>query len=247
MRKVKNVVCLLVVCAAWAPAAAWAQADPVPQGLSGSASFGLSLTQGNTDTLSLNAAVDSIYDPKTKNLMKWNALFLRGKQNGVLSVNRVAGSFRDELSVSKHFFMFAQFDALHDTFKGVDYLYAPTGGVGYKTIDTKRTTFDVNAGVGAVLEKDTGIDPRGSGAATFGQKFVYQVTEAMTLKESLNTLLKENDLADWLYAFDVGVTAKINSRFSLSVDLLDTFKNQPVEGLTHKHDLAVVTSIVAKY
>jgi putative salt-induced outer membrane protein YdiY len=247
MQKVKKVVCLFVVCAAWAPAARAQQTDPVPQGLSGSASFGLSLTQGNTDTLTVNATGDSIYDPKTKNLMKWNALFLRGRQNGVLSVNRVAASFRDEYTVSKHFFMFGQFDALHDTFKGVDYLYAPTGGVGYKAIDTKRATLDFDAGVGAVLEKDTGSDPNGSGAGTFGQKLVYQLTDAMTVKESLSSLLKENDLADWLYAFDVGVTAKINSRFSLSLDLLDTFKNRPVEGLTHKHDLAVVTSIVAKY
>jgi putative salt-induced outer membrane protein YdiY len=247
MHKTKISVCLLILCAAWAPAATAQQADPVPKGLSGSASFGLSLTQGNTDTLTVNATDDSIYDPKTKNLIKWNALFLRGRQNGVLSVNRVAASVRDEYTVSKHFFMFAQLDALHDTFKGVDYLYAPTGGIGYKAIDTKRTTLDFNAGVGAVLEKDTDVDPTGSGAGTFGEKFVYQFTEAMTLKESLNTLFKENDLADWLYAFDVGASVKINSRFSLSFDLLDTFKNRPVDGLTHKHDLALVTSIVAKY
>jgi putative salt-induced outer membrane protein YdiY len=240
-------VCLLVLCAAWAPGARAQQTDPIPQGLSGSASFGLSLTQGNTDTLTVNATLDSIYDPKSKNLVKWNALFLRGRQNGVLSVNRVAASVRDEYTVSKRFFMFAQLDALHDTFKGVEYLYAPTGGIGYKAIETKRTTLDFDAGVGAVLEKDTGIDPAGSGAGTFGQKFVYQLTDTMTLKESLTSLVKENDLADWLYAFDVGVTAKINSRLSLSIDMLDTFKNRPVEGLTHKHDLAVVTSIVAKY
>jgi len=247
MSKVTNAVCLLVLCAAWAPPASAQQADQVPQGLSGSASFGLSLTQGNTDTLTLNVTDDSIYDPKTKNVVKWNGLFLRGRQNGVLSVNRVAASIRDEYTVSKRFFMFAQLDALHDTFKAVDYLYAPTGGLGYKVIDTKRTAFELDAGVGAVLEKDTGFDPKGSGAATFGQKFVYNVTATTTLKESWNSIFKENDLADWLYAFDVGAIAKINSRLSLSLDVLDTFKNRPVVGVTHKHDLAVVTSIVAKY
>jgi hypothetical protein len=104
--------------------------------------------------------------------------------------------------------MFAQFDTLHDTFKGVDYLYAPTGGVGYNAIDTQRTTFEFDAGVGAVLEKDTGFDPKGSGAGTFGQKVVYKLSDSTTLKESWNSIFKENDLADWLYAFDVGATAK---------------------------------------
>ena len=37
------------------------------------------------------------------------------------------------------------------------------------------------------------------------------------------------------------------ARDLLAVDLLDTFKNHPVDGLTHKHDVALVTSIVAKY
>jgi putative salt-induced outer membrane protein len=247
MKNVRRVVYLLVLCAAWAPAVDAQQATTVPQGLSGSAGFGLSLTQGNSDTLNVNATVDSIYDPKTKNLMKWNALYLRGKQNGVLSVNRVFGSFRDEYTVSKRVFLFGQFDALHDTFKGVDYLYAPTVGAGYKLIDTKRTSFDVNAGVGGVVEKDTGLDAMGNGAVTFGEKLVHQLTDTTTLKEAVTGLIKMGDVGDGLYTFGVGAAAKVNSRLQLAVDLLDTFKNRPVDGLTHKHDLALITSIVAKY
>ena len=247
MKNVSTVVCLLVVCAAWVPAATAQTADPVPKGLSGSAGFGLSLTQGNSDTLNVNATVDSIYDPKTKNLVKWNGLYLRGKQNGVLSVNRVFGSIRDEYTVSKRVFLFGQFDALHDTFKGVVYLLAPTVGVGYKLVDTKRTAFDVSAGVGGVVEKDTGQDPMGSGAVTLGQKLVHQLTDTTTLKEAAAGLIKMGDVGDGLYTFAVGAAAKVNSRLQLSVDLLDTFKNRPVDGLTHKHDLALVTSIIAKY
>jgi putative salt-induced outer membrane protein len=247
MKNVRRAACLLVVCAAWAPAAKAQQADSVPKGLSGSAGFGLSLTQGNSDTLNVNATVDSIYDPKTKNLIKWNALYLRGKQNGVLSVNRVFGVVRDEYTVSQRVFLFGEFDALHDTFKGVDYLYAPAVGAGYKIVDTKRTTFDVNGGVGGVVEKDIGQDAIGNGALTFGEKIVHQLSDTTTLKEAVTGLVKMGDAGNGLYTFGVGVAAKVNSRLQLAVDLLDTFKNQPVDGLTHKHDLALVTSIVAKY
>lgn len=65
-----------------------------PQGLHGSAGFGLSLTQGNSDTLNISATADSTYDPKTGNAMKWSALFLRGAENATLSVNRPAAMFR---------------------------------------------------------------------------------------------------------------------------------------------------------
>src|SRR5205823_12468789 len=96
----------------------WAQQLPPgppgpPKGLSGSAGFGLSLTQGNSDTLNINATVDSIYDPKTKNVMKWNLLYLRGKQNHVLSVNRLSATFRDESSLTTRMYVFGQIDTLH--------------------------------------------------------------------------------------------------------------------------------------
>src|SRR4030095_9455849 len=123
-------------------------------------------------------------------VMKWSALYLRGKQNHVLSVNRVATMFRDEYSLNRRTFLYAQFDWLHDTFKGAAYLLAPTAGVGYKVIDNKVTTFEVNAGFGGVVEKDTGFDAMGSGAVTFGERFLYQISETTTLKEMATGLIK---------------------------------------------------------
>lgn len=254
MRRVRNGVCVLVVFLAWGSTARAQQPVTVaqtttaaPQGLHGSAGFGLSLTDGNSDTLNINATVDNTYDPKTKNAMRWNALFLRGKQNGVLSVYRLSAMFRDEYTVNGRVFMFAEMDALHDTFKGVDYILAPAAGVGYKVIDTMRTSFNVDGGIGGVVERDTGMDAIGNGAITLSEKLVHQLTETTTLKQTATTLLKMGDIADGLYTFQVGVAAKVNSRLQLSIDLLDTFKNHPIDGLTHKHDVALVTSIVAKY
>ena len=254
MRLVGNGVCLIVfvfVCGASAraqqPVTVAQTTAAAPQGFHGSAGFGLSLTQGNSDTLNINATIDNTYDPKTKNAMRWNALFLRGKQNGVLSVYRLSAMFRDEYTVNHRVFTFAEIDALHDTFKGVDYLLAPAAGVGYKIIDTQRTSLNVDAGIGGVVERDEGFDARGTGALTLSQKLVHQLTETTTLKEVATSLLKMSEFADGLYTFQVGVAAKVNSRLQLSIDLLDTFKNHPVDGLTHKHDVAFVTSIVAKY
>ena len=233
-----------------APAShAWAQ-DPAsgpPRGLSGSAGFGLSLTQGNSDTININAMVDSIYDPKTRNVMKWNALYLRGKQNHVLSVNRVSATFRDENTISGRMYLFAQIDTLHDTFKGIDYLIAPAAGVGYKLLDSMRSQLTVDAGAGGVVEQNAGVVARGAVAVTASEKLVHQLTETTTLKQASSMLLKTNDIADGLYTFQVGVAAKISGRLQLSVDVLDAFKNRPFDPTLRKNDVALVTSIVAKY
>src|SRR5512140_2316032 len=153
----------------------WAQAAPSgpPKGLSGSAGFGLSFTEGNTETLTLNATDDSIYDPKTNNVMKWNVLFLRGKQNHVLTVNRLSATFRDENTLSPRIYVFGQLDTLHDTFKQIDYLIAPAAGVGYKVFNSMRKQLTADAGVGAVIEQDTGVSANGSVATTLSEKLVH--------------------------------------------------------------------------
>jgi len=246
-----NGAVVAAVAAAWFafPAShVWAQqsAGP-PKGLSGSAGAGLSLTQGNSDTLTVNATIDSVYDPKTKNVMKWNALYLRGKQNGVVAVNRVSATFRDERTLSPKAYVFGQIDSLHDTFKAIDYLFAPALGAGYKAVDSMRSQLSVDAGLGAVVERDTGVAARTSGAITFSEKLVHQLTETTTLKQAAASLLKMNDFGDGLFTFQVGVTATISTRFQLSVEVLDTFKNRPRDATTKRSDVALVTSIIAKY
>jgi putative salt-induced outer membrane protein YdiY len=242
-------VAVAAACVVFLASHAWAQQPPSgpPKGLSGSAGFGLSLTKGNSDTLNLNGVLDSIYDPKTKNVMKWNALFLRGTESGTLTVNRLSAAFRDEHTVNGRVYAFGQIDALHDTFKGIDYLYAPAGGLGYKVLNSMRSQLNMDAGVGGVVEKDTGVDASGSGAITLSEKLVHQLTETTTLKQSATSLLKMNDFADGLYTFQAGVAAKINERFQLSFDVLDTFKNRPLNAATKRNDVALVASIVAKY
>ena len=246
--RVAGIATMCVMTASYARAQTPAPAPPAPMSpLSGSAGFGLSLTQGNSDTLNLSITADALYDPKTKNVMKGNTLFLRGRQNGVVSVNRVSGTFRDEYSASGRTFLFGQVDTLHDTFKAIDYLVAPTAGVGYKVIDTKRSQLAIDAGVGAVIEQDTGVTSRSGGAITLSEKLVHQLTDTTTLKHSVNALLKTSDFSDGLYTFQAGIAAKINSRLQLSIDVLDTFKSQPLDPALKKNDVAVVTGVVAKF
>jgi putative salt-induced outer membrane protein YdiY len=236
-----------------APAShAWAQQLPPappgpPKGLSGSAGFGLSLTEGNSETLNINATVDSIYDPKTNNVMKWNALFLRGKQNGVLAVNRVSAMFRDENTISGRMFVFGEMDVLHDTFKQIDYLLSPNAGLGYKILNSMRTQWEADAGAGAVVEQDAGVVARGAIALTLSEKLIHQLTPTTTIRETATALLKTNQWNDGLYTFQAGIAAKISTRFQLALDVLDSYKNAPIDPALKKNDLALVTSIVAKY
>lgn len=213
----------------------------------GTAGVGVSVTSGNSDTASYNLAFDVTRRPKTRNVMKWTGLYLRGEQDGALTVNRTSLGYRDEYTLSGRTFLFGQIDYLRDTFKLIDYLVAPTAGVGFRIINTDPTQFSVDAGGGGVWEKNPGIDVRTSGAVTAGERLTHQLTSTASIKHATTGLWKTDDFADGLYTFSVGLATRISERVQLSIDLLDTFKNRPPTAATKKNDVALVTAITSKF
>src|SRR5262245_433447 len=163
------------------------------------ASAGLAVTSGNTDTSTANVAYDVTYDPHMKNVVKSDGLLLRGKTEGVLSTNRLGINGRDEYHLSAKTFVFGQNQYLRDEFKRIDFLIAPTGGVGYKAFDTQRSKLSVDGGIGGVWEKGTGLTTAdASGALTVGEKLVQTVTATTTATQGFNALWKTKDMGDAL-------------------------------------------------
>jgi putative salt-induced outer membrane protein YdiY len=228
---------------------AFAQHPPAPDPgtWAGTAGAGLALTSGNSDTLNFNVAFDATRDPKTRNVMKWTGLYLRGEQNDALVANRLSLAFRDQYALTTRAYTFGQIDYLRDTFKLIDSLVAPTAGVGYTLVDTAITRFSTDAGLGVVWEKNPDLDVRTSMAIIAGEKLEHALTATSTLKHAATGLWKANDLADGLYTFSIGLGTRISEQLQLSVDVLDTFKNRPPTAATKKNDVAVVTAITATF
>jgi putative salt-induced outer membrane protein YdiY len=239
--------CIVVVVLAWTVAApAFAQAPPEPKIWTVAASAGLALTSGNTDTSTVNAAYDLTYDPQTKNVVKSDGLLIRGKTEDVVSANRLGLRIRDEYKISTRAFVFGQNQYLKDEFKSIDYLLAPTGGVGYRLFDTMRTKLTVDGGLGGVWEKNPGFDTRSSAAVIVNEKLAQTLTSTTTLAEAFSGLWKTQDWQDVLYTFGVGVAAAMSTRTQLKVEVLDTYKNRPPLPTVQKNDVAVLMAVVFK-
>src|SRR5262245_57175134 len=127
------------------------------------ASAGLAFTDGNSDTSTVNAAYDLTYDPPNPHVFKSDALYLHGKSEGNLTADRFGFNVRDEYHLTERMFVFGQNQFLRDQFKNIDYLIAPTGGVGYKLIDTVPTKLTVDGAAGVVWEKNPGFNLKTSG------------------------------------------------------------------------------------
>jgi putative salt-induced outer membrane protein len=227
---------------------AYAQQPGTPTPLyAGSIGGGVALTGGNTDTKNFNLVFGIVRDPKTRNVVKLNALYLRGSQSDVLSLDRGSVTLRDEYTFSKRTFIFAQGDYLRDQFKAIRYLVAPVAGIGYKFADSDATKFAVSAGAGGIWEKNIGLPLSKSGSVNAGQTFAQKLSSTATFTQSIATLWKTNDFSDYLSNASVGLTTSIVRKLELKLEFLDSYKNRPATVGIKKNDTAFVTSFVVKF
>lgn len=206
---------------------------------------GVALTTGNKDTSTYNASYAITYTPSPRRQFKSDALLIRGRTDGELSNDRFGLNMREEFRVNERVFVFGQNQYRRDRFKRIQFLVAPTGGVGLTTVKTEATTLTFDVGAGGVWEKNPYEDVQTSGALTFTQKLSQAISTTTTLTQSVFGLWKTEDLTDSYYQFGVAVATAINSRVQLKVEALDTYNRKVGEGV-EKNDISMVIAVVFK-
>jgi putative salt-induced outer membrane protein YdiY len=220
---------------------------PPPPVWTGSIGAGLALTQGNTDTTNTNVSFDVVRDPKTKVVFKAQGLYIRATQDGNDNVDRALVSGRVEYKLTPRAYTFGQLQYVRDRFKEIDYLLAPTAGLGYLLVDDGRLTVDVDSALGVVTEKNTGLDARTSGALTSGQRLAFKISDTATLTQNATALWKLDDFGDGLYTFGIGVAAAVTSRIQVKLEFQDVYKARPSAPGVQSNDLAFLTTLVYKF
>lgn len=205
---------------------------------------GLAITSGNKDTSTYNASYNIVYTPHPRRTFKSDALLLRGRTDGELSNERFGLNIREEFRVGDRVFVFGQNQYLRDRFKRIQYLVAPTGGVGLTTIRNDRTTLTIDAGAGGVWEKNPYADARASGALTVSQKWTQTISSTTTLTQSVSGLWKTEDFADSSYQLSVALALGINARVQLKIEALDSYSNKPTGTRVEKNDISTVVAVV---
>jgi putative salt-induced outer membrane protein YdiY len=259
----RRVSVLLTVIVGSTSSLAWAQAPaappaPPPPPWSGSAGFGLSLSRGNTDTTNLNASFEATHGAKTASVWNFKGLYLRGENNSLLAVERLSLDARNERSFGTRVYGFGNLQFLKDQFKDIDYLVAPSAGIGYKLVATPATTFNVDGGFGVKVEKNSSRVPTGTPPVTVSSrrtdavvtatdKFEHKLSTSAALTQSFGALWKAQDFGDALYTFATGAAAALTARTQLKIELLDTYASRPPSAAVKQNDVALLTALVYKF
>ncbi len=246
--KVRLPILGLVVILMLMPATGQAQAPPdPPQVYSGSFGAGFSVTGGNTDTTNFNLSGELIRDPKTKNVMKFQGLYLRSSADDNKTADRLSFDFRDDYSFSKRMFVYGAFGYLRDPFKDISYLLNPHGGLGYKLLMTDQTELALAGGGGTVWEKNPGIDVLSSGTLNAAESFSFKLSDRAKITQVINALWKTSDFNDALYHFGIALATSITEKAELKVEFIDDYKNVTPSPAIKKNDTAFITSFLYKF
>jgi putative salt-induced outer membrane protein len=223
------------------------QAAPPPKTYAGSLGGGIALTGGNTDTKNINLTFNFVRDPKTRNVFKSSATYLRGNQNDVLNLDRTAVNFRDEYTLSGRTFAFGQVDYLRDQFKDIIFLWTPVAGIGYNLVNTDLTKFGVDGGAGAFIERNPGNPVSRSGGVKAGESLQQKISSTAALTEALSRVWKTSDFGDSLTSFNLGLVTSVARKLELKIEFIDSYKNKPPSARVKKNDTAFVTTFVVKF
>jgi putative salt-induced outer membrane protein YdiY len=223
-------------------------AAPAPRAWVASIGLGFALTSGNADTSTLNLSFDVASARQGPNVFKADLLYLRGEENGRLSLNRLSTRARDEYTrAGGRGYVFGQIEGLRDTFKDIDYLVAPSVGLGHKVRDTPALALFLDAGLGFKAERNMGRRVQTTGAVTASERFSRRLSEHASISQSLAALWTIDRLDDALYTFKAGLTADLTRRSQIKVEVVDFYKTRPPAVTVEKNDVSLVTSVVYKF
>ena len=203
-------------------------ADPPPEGVwLGKGQLGYVATQGNTDSKSLNAALDlAEVNGVWKHTAHLGALY--GQQAGITSTSRWDAGWQSDYKFNDRAFGFGALRYTDDKFGGYQYQASATAGAGYKFVDTDTLKLAGQLGAGyrraapqqvikapdgAVTQRIIGAS-EGNAVITAGVDY-WQALTATTART--DKLMVESGKDNTLITNALALTVKMSDKLALGL------------------------------
>lgn len=219
---------------------------------SGLLDTGLSLTRGNSESLTYTLAGKAArVTDRDKITVYSTAIYANSATAGVTNTtaHAIRGGIRGDLNVSKKLFVFGFTDFEYDAFQHLDLRNVVGGGLGYHVIKTANTTFDVFAG-GSFDQEYFAPNPptvptsltRKSGEIVLGEELSTKMSNRTTLSERFALYPNISNTGSYRFQFDTTAATKLKGWLSWQVTYSDRYLSDPLPGLK-KNDLLLSTGI----
>ena len=229
-----------------------------PAGLATALNAGLTLTDGNSETLAANVGLKTEGAQEGLGSVLAGAEFNYGESTvRTKTVDEAGGETvaeTDEKTVenaklfanvkktlSPRTFLSLDGTALYDDVADVDYRATLGPGLGFYAVKNDKRELSLEAGPSYVWEEVGGARDDYL-ALRFAERYVCQALPNAKLVQSLEYLPEAEDFDNYLLVGEIGVEAAMSDRLSLRVVLQSKYDNTPAEG-KERNDLSLIAGI----
>ncbi len=220
-----------------------AAASPAMAEWKGKAEAGIVFSRGNTETTTANGKLDMASDlDRWKHSAYLAALYAESEDSVTneleTSAERYEGRWQSDYKFRPRAYWFGGLRYERDEFSGFDYQASLTTGLGYRFIDTERTKFYGQAGLGYRQLKDSLTAAKEDEVVYRGDLgFERQLTSNTKLTDKL---IVEAAAANTFAGNDLALEVKMSERFGLSLGYGVRYNSDPPPGLESTDTLMTV-------
>lgn len=259
MKKIWMVLAALAVAGSVSAAEKKAEKAEAPKdGFATALNAGLTMTDGNSETLAANASlvtegekdglgsviagIEGNYGESTVESTATaadGAVTVREENETTIENAKAYANAKKTLSPMT----FASLDGslLYDDVALIDYRATLGPGLGFYLVKNDKRSLSLEAGPSYVWEKVDG-ETDDYLALRFAERYSCQATKTAKLVQSLEYVPEAEDFDNYLLAGEIGVEAALNDHLSLRVVLQDKYDNTPAEG-KERNDLSLIAGL----
>jgi putative salt-induced outer membrane protein YdiY len=243
---------IFLIVTAWAmPAGAQTAAAPATNWQS-SATLGLTIARGNTDTTLVSLALGSE--------KKWAHSDLKLDADAIYGDSRAPNApTSTETADAEHsfaqynqdftdrFFGYGRLEVMHDGIADIQYRLTLAPGAGYYFIKNKTADLSLEGGPGLIAEK-LGDQTSSYVTLRIAQKSHYRISEHSKAWETIEFLPQVDKFNNYIVNAEIGIEAGLNksNKLALRTVLDDSYDNVPAPNRL-KNDLKLIAGITYKF
>lgn len=246
MMKEKKIFVPFILTVALLAGVVHAEDAPADHKIKTSLNGGLTLTDGNSETMQGNVSLVAEGEKAPLGSMRTGAEFLYGeaktkdgeKENTISNV-KVFGNVKKTLT--DRTFVYLDADFFHDDIASISYRVTAGPGAGYYFLKSDALKLSVEAGPSYLVEKVDGVDGDHL-VLRLADRLEWQCSDTAKMWQSAEFLPQVDDVDNYLLHAEVGAEAAMTSRVSLRLVLQDRYNSRPADGKKH-NDLTLIAGV----
>lgn len=224
--------------------------DGEQRGWRGTVDFGLTLTEGNSETTSLSAGAGVVHRLERHRWTLTGSL-LRSTSEGEETANRGTASAQYDFFPVERFFFFGRVRAGYNRPAGLTRRLTTGVGAGYSLVETDLVTLSAEGGSSLISETFQTDGTSSQLHATLAERLTLALGEDTQLVQSLEYQPKFEELGDFLAQGEVALTTRLVGGLGLRLSLSGEYDSDPFvdeEGeRREKLDLTFITGLAYEF